>query len=156
MATQTEYTGGGPGRVAQGAWSGQPISEALESADRFARDGEAPLAARRAELAEERQVSRGGDQGARLSPARSDAASNERAGGRNAAADGELASYGNPTPGSVSAQGFHYSGAERKQLDGRYYGTGAKGREADRVLAAQDKWLRERSYFYVDAGNVSL
>jgi len=92
--------------------------------------------------------------GVKLSPARSDAAGNERAGGR-AAGDGEavqLASYGTPATGAVSAQGFHYSGAERKQLDGRYYGTGAKGREAPRVFAAEDKRLRERIYFYVDAG----
>jgi len=89
---------------------------------------------------------------ARFSPARSDAAGNERAGGRDAAATGKLASYGQPSPGAVSVQGFHYSGTERKQLDGRYYGTGAKGREADRVFAADDKRLRERIYFYVDAG----
>ena len=88
--------------------------------------------------------------GIKLSPARSDAAGNERAGGRNAA-DG-IAIYGQASPGSVAAQGFHHSGAERKQLDGRYYGTGAKGRESDRVFAAADKRLRERIYFYVDAG----
>ena len=87
---------------------------------------------------------------ARFSPARSDAAGDERSGGRDAA-DG-VAIYGQASPGSVAAQGFHYSGAERKQLDGRYYGTGAKGREAPRVFAAEDKRLRERIYFYVDAG----
>ena len=95
---------------------------------------------------------RAGKRGIRFSPSRSDAAGNERAGGRDAAAAGEPASYGRPTPGAVSAQGFHYSGAERQQLDGRYYGTGARGREADRVQAAKDKRLRERIYFYVDAG----
>ena len=91
---------------------------------------------------------------ARFSPARSDAAGDERAGGSTAGQPSQaLPEYGTETPGSVSAQGFHYSGSERKQLDGRYYGTGAKGREADRVRAASDPRIKERIYFYVDAGN---
>ena len=91
-----------------------------------------------------------GKRGIHFSPDRSDATGNERVGGRDAE-DG-IAVYGQASPGAVGVQGFHYSGAERQQLDGRYYGTGAKGREASRVFAAEDKRLRERVYFYVDAG----
>ena len=90
--------------------------------------------------------------GIKLSPARSDAAGDERAGGLAASGVGEVPSYGTASTGSVKATGIHYSGSERSNLDGRYYGTGAKGRESDRVLSAQDKRLRERIYFYVDSG----
>ena len=72
----------------------------------------------------------------KFSPARSDAAGNERAGGLAASGVGQVPSYGTANAGSVSVQGFHYSGTERKQLDGRYYGTGAKGREANHVFAS--------------------
>lgn len=129
------------------AWAGQRISEGLEGADRFARDGAAPLAARRAEL----QVSRGG--AAKLSTRRSDAARDERAGGVDAQTSGSVPDYGQAAPGAVSAVGRHYSAQERQSLDGRYYGTGANGREADRVRAARDPRLKERIYFYVNAGN---
>ena len=88
----------------------------------------------------------------KFSPARSDAAGDERTGGLAASGVGEVPSYGTASTGSVKATGIHYSGSERSNLDGRYYGTGAKGRESDRVLSAQDKRLRERIYFYVDSG----
>lgn len=90
--------------------------------------------------------------GIKLSLPRSDVAGDERAGRRTASDAEALPSYGTATPGAVAAQGFHYSSEERSTLDGRYYGTGAKGRESDRVNAAADKRLKERIYFYVDAG----
>jgi hypothetical protein len=55
-------------------------------------------------------------------------------------------------PQVPSASKTHYSGAERQSLDGRYYDTGARGKEGPRVRAAKDARLKERIYFYVDAG----
>ena len=88
-----------------------------------------------------------------FSTKRSDAARNERAGGVDAEAARELASYGRPAPGAVSAVGRHYSAEQRERLDGRYYGTGARGKEGPRVRAASDPRIKERIYFYVNRGN---
>ncbi|MER2539910.1 MAG: hypothetical protein ABTQ26_11780 [Azonexus sp.] len=89
---------------------------------------------------------------AKLSTKRPDVASDERAGGRASRDGEEVRSYGKSSPGSVQATGTHFSGAERSTLDGRYYGTGASGKEAERVRAATDPRIKERVYFYVDAG----
>lgn len=89
----------------------------------------------------------------RFSPDRSDAARDERTGGSNAETARELASYGRPAPGAVSAVGRHYSAEQRERLDGRYYGTGARGKEGPRVRAASDPRIKERIYFYVNRGN---
>ena len=86
--------------------------------------------------------------GVKLSTKRSNASSDGRVGGR---AEGE-SGYGAGQAGAVSVVGIHYSGAERSSLDGRYYGTGARGKEGPRVTAAKDKRLSERVYFYVDSG----
>lgn len=144
----------GSGASNREAWSGQRISEALESADRFARDGAAPIAARRAELLKERAVSRSGsEQAGKFSQSRSNAGSTERSGSSADSESGqELPSYGVAKPGAVSVVGTHYSGAERTNLDGRYYGTGARGDEAARVKSAPDPRIKERIYFYVDSG----
>lgn len=83
---------------------------------------------------------------------RSDVGSTQRAGAVAAEGSGEVRSYGTAAPGAVSVQGFHYSTAERSQLDGRYYGTGTKGAEYPRVMSSRDPRIKERIYFYVDAG----
>lgn len=139
-------TGQGPGTT----WTGQRISEGLEGADRFARDGTAPLAARRDQLRADRQVSRGN--AAKRSTKRSDAASDGRDGARNASEPGQGPGYGTGQPGAVTVQGTHYSQQERASLDGRYYGTGMRGAEGPRVRAAADPRLKERVYFYVNKG----
>jgi len=134
--------------VDQRVWSGQRIGEALAGAARFDGDGKAPLAARRAELLAARQVSRRDP--AKLSTQRSNAARDERNGGSNARTGEEVRGYGVSQPGSVSVQGIHYSKQERSSLDGRYYGTGARGAEGPRVRTAEDARLKERVYFYVN------
>jgi hypothetical protein len=54
--------------------------------------------------------------------------------------------------GALNLTGVHFSKESRASLDGRYYGSGLKGAERDRVFNAQDKRLAERLYFYVDEG----
>lgn len=93
------------------------------------------------------------DEGATDIPAsnrRPDAAGNERV-GASAPAQGRPV-YGQTKRGGVRAVGVHYSSSERQELDGSFYGTGAKGEEADRVLRAADKRLANRIYFYINAG----
>lgn len=90
--------------------------------------------------------------GIKLSLTRSDAGSAQRAGAVAAEGGGEVRSYGTAAPGAIAVQGFHYSTAERSQLDGRYYGTGTKGAEYPRVMSSRDPRIKERIYFYVDAG----
>ena len=148
--------GSGSGKVDQGVWSGQRISEALEGAARFDGYGKEPLAARRDQLRADRQVSRGDT--AQRSPVeqrRSDAPGNGWDGSSNAQASSTLeqAGYGRASPGAVTVQGTHFSSGERSNLDGRYYGTGARGDEAARVRAATDPRIKERVYFYVNKGN---
>lgn len=48
--------------------------------------------------------------------------------------------------------GIHFSRAERSTIDGRYYGTGLKGLEAERLAKTSDSRLKSRAYFYVDEG----
>jgi hypothetical protein len=81
---------------------------------------------------------------------RSDAASNERVGGISSPAS--RPAYGQTKRGAVRGVGVHFSGSERQELDGSFYGTGAKGEEADRVKRAADKRLDKRIYFYINAG----
>ena len=50
-------------------------------------------------------------------------------------------------------KGIHFSKQPRVMLDGRLYGTGLKGLEAQRIEAGGDPRLAERVYFYVDEGN---
>lgn len=54
--------------------------------------------------------------------------------------------------GESPATGIHFSHAARTSLDGRYYGTGIRGREAERVFASEDRRLRERVYAYLNLG----
>jgi hypothetical protein len=75
---------------------------------------------------------------------------NERAGSSSAA--GDRPGYGQTKRGGVRAVGVHYSSAERKELDGSKYGTGATGAEAERVKNAADQRLANRIYFYINAG----
>lgn len=53
---------------------------------------------------------------------------------------------------AVNVTGRHYSTQQRQRLDGRYYGTGLKGAEGDRLSRAKDSRLKTRLYFYVDEG----
>lgn len=92
------------------------------------------------------------DAGAKFSPARSDAASSGRDQGSNAEAARGVVEYGQPTEGSVTAVGVHYSRQERLVLDGRFHGTGLRGEEARRLAEAKDNRLKSRIYFYVDSG----
>jgi hypothetical protein len=61
------------------------------------------------------------------------------------------AKYGEPTEGSVSAVGVHFSKQPRPVLVSSMYGTGLKGAESERLRDAPD--IRPRIYFYVDKGN---
>jgi ADP-Ribosyltransferase in polyvalent proteins len=54
--------------------------------------------------------------------------------------------------GQVMIKGVHYSNEKRTTLNGAYYGTGAKGAEADRVRASKDSRIKSRVHFYVDEG----
>jgi len=54
--------------------------------------------------------------------------------------------------GVSPASGVHFSSQRRTVLDGRYYGTGLRGAEAERIAAATDPRLRERVYVYIDEG----
>lgn len=55
-------------------------------------------------------------------------------------------------PEAVSVEGVHYSREQRPFLLSDKYGTGIKGAEYNRVMAAADKRLRKRVYFYVNEG----
>jgi hypothetical protein len=87
------------------------------------------------------------DRGIRFSPARPDAA-------------GDRLDRGNGAPGlrrkvqpeSVSAEGVHYSRAQRSRVDSSYFGTGIKGAEVQRVQDASDPRIKQRIYFYVNSG----
>jgi hypothetical protein len=61
------------------------------------------------------------------------------------------AEYGEPTEGSVSAVGIHFSKQPRPTIVSSMYGTGLKGAERERLIDAPD--IRPRIYFYVDKGN---
>jgi hypothetical protein len=54
---------------------------------------------------------------------------------------------------SVAVEGLHYSREQRESLSGRYYGSGLKGAEAQRVTDATDSRLKQRVYFYFNTGN---
>lgn len=60
--------------------------------------------------------------------------------------------YGQPTEGSTSVLGIHYSRDTRSALSGYYYGTGLKGAEKARLDGTPDGRLRNRIHFYVDTG----
>jgi hypothetical protein len=87
----------------------------------------------------------------RLSPERG-------ASGSNAARDQRLGRDGaeglrRPVqPESVSAEGIHYSRAQRSRLSSGYFGTGIRGAENDRVQRATDPRIQQRIYFYVNSG----
>lgn len=148
----TGISGARPGQVNQGVWSGQRIGEALESADRFARDGAAPLATRRAELLQKRQVSRGNSGEGQVvpSPARAGSADDAQQGGKPAA--GLPPQFGQARRGAVQVRGVHYSQQVRSNLSGAYYGTGMKGEEGARLADPRNADIRSRIYFYVDEG----
>lgn len=55
-------------------------------------------------------------------------------------------------PGEVSVKGVHFSKEARPVLDGRFYGTGYKGAEAQRLQGDVDQRLKSRVYAYVDEG----
>jgi DNA-binding transcriptional MerR regulator len=131
------------GESAAGVWSGQQVSEALESADRFARDGAAPLAARRAEL---RQLPGRGAPAAKLSPVRG--SEQPAAGSRAAGVDRQ----GDQQLGRTDVTGVHYSTQQREHLTGLYFGTGLKGEEGARIRDAKDQRIKSRLYAYVNEG----
>lgn len=49
--------------------------------------------------------------------------------------------------------GIHFSKQPRKALDGRYYGSGLKGLEGERLRESTDQRIKERVYVYLDEGN---
>ena len=53
----------------------------------------------------------------------------------------------------VRMEGYHYSHQPRTELAPQKYGTGYKGEERTRVFESDDPRLRNRVYFYADAGN---
>ncbi len=53
---------------------------------------------------------------------------------------------------ATSVTGYHFSNQKRTNLDGRFYGTGLKGQERDRLARARDPRIKDRVYFYVDEG----
>ena len=59
----------------------------------------------------------------------------------------------NPDITRSPERGIHFSTSPRKTIDGRYYGRGLRGLEAERLRQSQDPRLKERTYFYVDEGN---
>jgi hypothetical protein len=68
-----------------------------------------------------------------------------------AAGSGER-EYGTAGAYSAQALGAHYSKERRRTLTTDHYGTGMKGKEADRLSGPDSEDLRQRLYFYVDAG----
>lgn len=54
--------------------------------------------------------------------------------------------------GALTITGHHFSTQRREVLDGRFYGTGARGAERSRVGESQDSRIKERLHFYVDEG----
>lgn len=62
------------------------------------------------------------------------------------------ANYGRKKKGSVSLLGFHFSRAPREILDSTFYGTGIQDAASERVRAATDLRLKNRTFFYVDRG----
>lgn len=59
--------------------------------------------------------------------------------------------YGKPIPGSTSVLGFHFSSEGRDVLDSSFYGTGLRGREAERLSDTANQDIRHRTFFYADA-----
>ncbi len=53
---------------------------------------------------------------------------------------------------AASVTGYHFSNQQRTNLDGRFYGTGLKGQERDRLARTTDSRIKDRVYFYVDEG----
>jgi hypothetical protein len=86
------------------------------------------------------------DTGPRFSLPRSNAGSD----GRNR--EGAASNNRPDKPQGLNATGIHFSKQERRTLDSSMFGTGLQGAELDRVMNAEDKRLRHRIYFYVNAG----
>jgi hypothetical protein len=55
-------------------------------------------------------------------------------------------------PEAVSATGVHYSAQPRQQLSSGYFGQGLRGAENERLRNATDERIKQRIYFYVNAG----
>ena len=56
---------------------------------------------------------------------------------------------------AVTLRGYHYGNTPRlSSLSGRMYGTGAKGREAERVMVSGDPRIKQRVYFYGEQGGM--
>lgn len=66
---------------------------------------------------------------------------------------GEIPSYGKGREGAVSVIGRHYSPRVQTSLSGRYYGTGIRGAESNRIRESKDRRIGDRIYFYVDTGS---
>ena len=56
-------------------------------------------------------------------------------------------------PGALSVEGYHFSKQARPVISGHAFGTGLKGSNRELYQNAEDKRLRQRSYFYVNTGN---
>ena len=60
--------------------------------------------------------------------------------------------HGEPVPGAVSVDAFHFSNQSRPILTTSMYGTGLKGSGLDMIRNAEDTRLRHRLHFYFDRG----
>jgi hypothetical protein len=83
---------------------------------------------------------------AKFSTARSDGASSPLAGA------GLAGTSQGSKPGSVKAEGVHYSKKERQALSSSMFGTGLQGAELQRVKDATDPRIKQRIYFYINTG----
>lgn len=79
--------------------------------------------------------------------------SSGRSGDLSESGSSEVPVYGQKTEGSVSAIAHHFSTQVRTELDGKYNGNGIKGAEQSRLAQSTDPRIKERIYFYVDAGH---
>lgn len=65
---------------------------------------------------------------------------------------GQPPRYGRAIEGATSAVGYHFSKVARTSLNGAFYGTGLQGAEAKRLNAPENADIKQRVFFYVDAG----
>ena len=62
------------------------------------------------------------------------------------------AEYGTPIENASSAVGVHFSKQKRNTLISKFFGTGLKGLEGERLSEPANRDIKDRIYFYVDKG----
>jgi len=62
------------------------------------------------------------------------------------------AEYGTPIKNASSAVGIHFSKQKRNTLISKFFGTGLKGLEGERLSEPSNRDIKDRIYFYVDKG----